>query len=51
MSTTEVQLPPESKLPQSLNRIDFCDAYETRLIQSTLSVNEAYLAVFGVTPR
>lgn len=51
MPTIEVQLPPESKLPQSLNRLDFCDAYETHLIQSGLSVNEVYLAVFGVAPR
>lgn len=50
MKISEVSLPAESALRHALQRIDYCDSYETQLIKSDLSVNEAYLAIFGVAP-
>jgi hypothetical protein len=50
MKISEVSLPAESALRHALQRIDYCDSYETQLIKSDLSVNEAYLAIFEVTP-
>jgi hypothetical protein len=50
MQVHETSLPNESRLLQTLERIDFCDSYETQLIKSDLSANEAYLAIFGFAP-
>jgi hypothetical protein len=47
----EVEIPVASKLFQASNESDFHDAYQASLQDASLSVQDAYRAVFGHTPR
>jgi Protein of unknown function (DUF2867) len=46
----EVMLPLASKIHQSLNAIDFSDAYQTALSNPQMTVQQACAAVFAYSP-
>lgn len=50
MTLLEVPIPAASRLPATLRRIDFGDAYEFGLKRQGLSATAAYVAVFGTEP-
>jgi hypothetical protein len=49
MNVLKVAIPENSKVTRALRRVDFSDAYQTRLTRA-LSVEEVYRAVFGYWP-
>lgn len=50
MPLLEIAIPAASRLPQSLQRIDFGDAYELCPQNQGISAIESYIAVFGPEP-
>jgi hypothetical protein len=43
----EVSIPAASSITRMLKRVDFSDAYETKLTRPNLDAQAAYAAIFG----